>query len=161
MWRTTIKGLLAHKVRLALTALAVVLGVGFVVGTYVLTDTINRAFDNLFQDIDRGVAVQVQSGKLLRNVVAIEALPIRFAVDGSRHGYASLEVGDVARITTRAITDSDELCHNEDIYYEPLASHLNHAMPAVATRASYSGNHLGSTWNESNRRSAFVGTFAL
>ena len=61
MWRTTIKGLLAHKVRLALTALAVVLGVGFVVGTYVLTDTINRAFDNLFQDIDRGVAVQVQS----------------------------------------------------------------------------------------------------
>src|SRR5215470_15748970 len=61
MWRTTIKGLLAHKVRLALTALAVVLGVGFVVGTYVLTDTINKAFDNLFQDIDRGVAVQVQS----------------------------------------------------------------------------------------------------
>jgi len=104
---------------------------------------------------------QSQSGKLLSNVVAIEALPIRFAVDGSRHGYASLEVGDVARITTRAITDSDELCHNEDIYYEPLASHLNHAVPAVATRASYSGNHLGSTWNESNRRSAFVGTFAL
>jgi len=34
-------------------------------------------------------------------------------------------------------------------------------VPAVATRASYSGNHLGSTWNESNRRSAFVGTFAL
>ena len=65
MWRTTIKGLLAHKVRLALTALAVVLGVGFVVGTYVLTDTINRAFDNLFQDIDRGVAVYITNRDLV------------------------------------------------------------------------------------------------
>ncbi len=51
---------------------------------------------------------QSQSGKLLSNVVAIEALPIRFAVDGSRHGYASLEVGDVARITTRAIREHVE-----------------------------------------------------
>src|SRR2546425_10221522 len=62
MWRTTIKGLLAHKVRLALTALAVVLGVGFVVGTYVLTDTMNRACDDLFREGNKGVAVQVQAG---------------------------------------------------------------------------------------------------
>ena len=33
MWRATIKGLLAHKLRLGLTALGVVLGVGFVAGT--------------------------------------------------------------------------------------------------------------------------------
>src|SRR5438876_8212571 len=59
MWRATIKGVLAHKVRLGLTALAIVLGVGFVSGTYLLTDTMNRAFDNLFQTIDKGVAVQV------------------------------------------------------------------------------------------------------
>ena len=48
MWRATIKSLLARKVRLALTALSVVLGVGFVAGTYVLTDTMNAAFDELF-----------------------------------------------------------------------------------------------------------------
>src|SRR5437660_7856399 len=59
MWRATLKGLLAHKVRLGLTALAIVLGVGFVSGTYMLTDTMNRAFDNLFQQVDRGIAVQV------------------------------------------------------------------------------------------------------
>ena len=84
-----------------------------------------------------------------------------FTVDASKHGTASLEVGDLARITTRAIVDTDEICHNEDVYYEPLVSHLTHAMPAVASRSSYSGNHLGSTWNESNRRSAFIGTFAV
>ena len=42
MWRATIKGLLAHKLRLALTALAIVLGVTFVSGTLVLTDTLRR-----------------------------------------------------------------------------------------------------------------------
>ena len=36
MWRVTLKGLLAHKLRLALTALAIVLGVTFVTGTFVL-----------------------------------------------------------------------------------------------------------------------------
>jgi hypothetical protein len=104
---------------------------------------------------------QAQAGKLLSTVVATEALPIRFTVDASKHGTASLEVGNLAQITTRAITDTDEICHNEDVYYEPLVSHLTHAMPAVASRSSYSGNHLGSTWNESNRRSAFVATFVV
>jgi hypothetical protein len=104
---------------------------------------------------------QAQAGQLLSNVVAIEVLPIRFTVDASKHGTASLEVGGLARISTRAIVDTDEICHNEDVYYEPLVSHLTHAMPAVASRSSYNGNHLGSTWNESNRRSAFIGTFAV
>ena len=40
MRRVMIKGLLAHKLRLALTALSVVLGVAFVAGTFVLTDTL-------------------------------------------------------------------------------------------------------------------------
>ena len=104
---------------------------------------------------------QAQGGKLLSNVIAIEVQPIRFTVDANDHGSASLEAGDLARITTRAIMDTDEICHNEDVYYEPLVPHLTHAMPAVASRSSYSGNHLGSTWSESNRRSAFIGTFAV
>ena len=37
MGRVTIKGLLAHKLRFALTALAVILGVAFMSGTMVLT----------------------------------------------------------------------------------------------------------------------------
>lgn len=104
---------------------------------------------------------EAQGGKLLSNVVATETQPIRFTVDASKHGTASLKVGNLAEITTRAILDTDEICHNEDVYYEPLVSHLTHAMPAVASKSSYTGNHLGSTWNESNRRSAFVGTFAI
>jgi putative ABC transport system permease protein len=59
MWRATIKGLLAHKVRLGLTALAIVLGVAFVSGTFILTDTMGRAFDDLFATVNKGIAVQV------------------------------------------------------------------------------------------------------
>ena len=103
---------------------------------------------------------QAQTGGLLRDIVAVESLPIRFAVDeAGRHGYATLEVGNVVRISTRAIGDADHLCHNEEVYYPPLAANLNHAMPAVATRSAYSGNHLGANWNESGRRGAFLGTF--
>src|SRR4051812_10786354 len=63
MVKTTIKGLLAHKVRLALTAVSVILGVAFMSGTYVLTDTLKQSFTNLFQDIsaDRDVVVRSQS----------------------------------------------------------------------------------------------------
>ena len=51
MWRVTIKGILARKVRFLLTGVAVMLGVAFVSGTLVLTATIGHTFDNLFSTI--------------------------------------------------------------------------------------------------------------
>ncbi|MDH2430027.1 ABC transporter permease [Sphaerisporangium sp. TRM90804] len=45
MLRTTFAGLLAHKLRLVLTSLAITLGVGFIAGTFVLTDTLQAGFD--------------------------------------------------------------------------------------------------------------------
>src|SRR6266542_4432446 len=60
MWRATIKGLIAHKLRLVLTALAVILGVAFVAGTFVLTDTLGHTFDQLFSEVNKGVAVTVR-----------------------------------------------------------------------------------------------------
>jgi putative ABC transport system permease protein len=60
VWRATLKSLLARKLRLALTTLAVVLGVGFVVGTLVLTDTLSRAFDEAFAGTVEGADVVVR-----------------------------------------------------------------------------------------------------
>ncbi|WP_169950249.1 FtsX-like permease family protein [Microbispora sp. H11081] len=48
MFRTTLTGLLAHRLRLLLTSLAIVLGVGFIAGTFVLTDTIDAGFTQSF-----------------------------------------------------------------------------------------------------------------
>lgn len=61
MWRATIKGVLARKVRLALTALAVVLGVTFVSGTYVLTDTLKASFGTLFSQYAAGSDLVVRA----------------------------------------------------------------------------------------------------
>src|SRR4249919_3980534 len=48
MSRVALKGLLFRRSRTILTAVAIVLGVAMVSGTYVLTDTITRAFDGIF-----------------------------------------------------------------------------------------------------------------
>jgi putative ABC transport system permease protein len=61
MLRATLKGLFARKRRLLLTVISIVLGVGFVAGTFVLTDTMNKAFDQLFADAAAGSDVVVRA----------------------------------------------------------------------------------------------------
>ncbi len=51
MTRVALKGLLGRKVRAALTAIAIILGVAMVSGTYVLTDTIKSAFSTVFTTV--------------------------------------------------------------------------------------------------------------
>ena len=48
MTSVALRGLAGRKLRAFLTALAIVLGVAMVSGTYVLTDTIKSAFDQIF-----------------------------------------------------------------------------------------------------------------
>jgi putative ABC transport system permease protein len=66
MWKVTRKGLAAHKLRFLLTALAVVLGVSFISGTLVLTATIQKTFDDLFADINRGTDAAVRSANVIK-----------------------------------------------------------------------------------------------
>ncbi|WP_239396804.1 ABC transporter permease [Frankia sp. CiP3] len=61
MLRTTLKILLARKLRLMLSALAVVAGVSFVTGTLVLTDTLNHTFDTLFANVTKNISVSVRT----------------------------------------------------------------------------------------------------
>jgi len=63
VWRATWKSLLAKKLRLALTTFAIVLGVGFMAGTYVLTDTMNVVFEDIFTTSlsDTDVLVRAES----------------------------------------------------------------------------------------------------
>ena len=51
MLKVTLKGLAAHKLRFVLTAVAVTIGVAFLSGTLVFTDTIRQTFDDLFASI--------------------------------------------------------------------------------------------------------------
>jgi ABC-type antimicrobial peptide transport system permease subunit len=60
--RFALKGLLGRKLRTALTAVAIVLGVAMISGTFVLTDSIDNAFDTIFTDVRQGSNVVI-SGK--------------------------------------------------------------------------------------------------
>jgi putative ABC transport system permease protein len=103
-----LKGLAGRKLRAALTAIAIVLGVAMVSGTYVLTDSIDRAFDNIFTDSREG-SNAVISGKSAFDLSegsgatapsfdqsllqTIQGLPDVAAAEGSVDGEAQL-IGD-------------------------------------------------------------------
>ena len=48
MLAATLRGMIAHKLRLVLTTASIALGVAFLAGTLVLTDTMGLAFEQLF-----------------------------------------------------------------------------------------------------------------
>jgi putative ABC transport system permease protein len=61
MLKVALKGLLTRKLRTALTGFAVVIGVAFVAGTFVFTDTIDASFKDLFERTQKGTDVSVQA----------------------------------------------------------------------------------------------------
>jgi putative ABC transport system permease protein len=114
MGKATLKGLLAHKFRLAATALAIVLGVGFVAGTYVLTDTMNSAFKDLFKTVTQGTDVAIRTkatfgqnqngdvrdpipASVLQQVKAVDGVR---AADGTVQGFAQFVGKDGKPVTT-------------------------------------------------------------
>jgi len=60
MFRATVRGLLAHRVRLALTALAIALGTAFMAGSLVFTATLTHSLDSLFAQSATGTDVIVE-----------------------------------------------------------------------------------------------------
>jgi len=60
--RAALRSLLQHKLRLALTLLAVVVGVAFVAGTFIFTDSLKRSFDALFTSPLPDLTVTADSG---------------------------------------------------------------------------------------------------
>src|ERR1700728_1217030 len=60
MRNVTLKGLLAHKLRLLLPALAIILGVTFISGTFILTDTLHNTFTSLYSSVYSKIAFQVR-----------------------------------------------------------------------------------------------------
>jgi putative ABC transport system permease protein len=105
----TLRGLVAHKRRLVTTALAVALGVAFIAGTFVLTDTINQTFNKLFATVYKGTDAVVraksvfdgpngtgaQRGRVDASLVStLAGVPGVSAAEGQIFGYARLIAKD-------------------------------------------------------------------
>src|SRR3954453_20993552 len=105
MFTASLRGMVAHKLRLVLTTMSIALGVAFLAGTFILTDTMKLAFDQLFGKIGSGTdavvrthAAYAQSAgvSLARSPISADVLTRVRSVDGvaaaegSVTGYALL-----------------------------------------------------------------------
>ena len=75
MTKVALRGIRARKLRAFTTWLAIFLGVALVAGTYVLTDTINRSFEEIFTESLKGTDVAITAQT---NVETNDATPPAF-----------------------------------------------------------------------------------
>jgi putative ABC transport system permease protein len=65
MFRIALKSILGRKARLVLTSLAVILGTAFLSGTSVFSATLDRTFNNLFEDVFKNIDGYVRSTQVV------------------------------------------------------------------------------------------------
>ena len=131
-----LRGLLGRKLRTVLTAFAIVLGVATVSGTYVLTDSIDKAFDSIFTDVRKGSNVVV-TGKSAFDLgddtgvtdppfsetllPKIRALPDVSQAEGSVDGQAQLIGRDGKAIVYGGAPNLGFSIENPDSPFNPLS----------------------------------------
>ena len=101
-------------------------------------------------------------GDLLQDIVRVDYRPISLDFENNDlHSMkATLTAGTLAKIQTRGMNEGDHICHNEEVWYQPL-NKTTHAMPVYALAHDFKGQGLGSTWSSPDKRSSFIGNFAV
>lgn len=93
------------------------------------------------------------SNGLVSDVAEVKAVPITFRRDADRVDVAA---GDAA-LSVLTKLDHDPTCGAQQ-WFSPLAS--AEAAVGVTRTLGYWGSALGTRWNQTDRKSSFVGTFA-
>ncbi|HEX8104771.1 MAG TPA: FtsX-like permease family protein [Solirubrobacteraceae bacterium] len=75
MTAVALKGLLARKTRALLTALAIVLGVAMISGTYVLTDSVQKAFSGVFSSAFQETDVTITGREVVDGAESAPTVP--------------------------------------------------------------------------------------
>jgi putative ABC transport system permease protein len=105
--KATLRSFLAHKGRLLLSALAIVLSVAFVAGSLIFSDTVTRTFDRLFASTSADVTVEPKQD--LKSQVptgAAETVPASLVdrvakVDGVALAHADVSVQNITVVDSR------------------------------------------------------------
>ena len=98
MWRLTLTTALAHRSRLALTWVAVALGVAFVAGSLVLTDTSSRVLDDQFRTTAAGVDLTVRTAAAFNAAMGVEVARDPLPADLADRVAASPGVAQVREV---------------------------------------------------------------
>ena len=110
------------------------------------------------------------AGERLARVAAVKAAPIVLTVESHAAAESkackmpqaprgSLWVPGLASILTRPLEDTDHVCGNEVVAYEPLSQGVQ-ALPAYTLGHAFRGRGLDTTWDDPHARSSFVGHFS-
>jgi len=114
MLKLALREVLAHKRRLVSTIVAIVLGIGFLSGIYVLSDTVKRTFDDLFASVYRDVDVVVEPRSLLGGAGG------GGGGGGESEGFAPRRLPGVVLETARAVEGVDAASAYLRGYAQPL-----------------------------------------
>jgi putative ABC transport system permease protein len=95
MFRVSLRNLASHKLRLVLTVLAITLGVSFVTGTFVLSDTMNKAFEQLYGRLTAGTDVSVRAELAYADITT----------QGQTRPFDQSVVADIARLPDVAVAE--------------------------------------------------------
>ena len=111
MIRVALRGLLGRKLRAILTAVAIILGVAMMSGTFVLTDTIDKAFSTIFDEsyAETDVVVSGKGADISFQGLEAEAPPIDESLVAEVNALPDVEIasGSVADETNTKIIGSD------------------------------------------------------
>jgi len=105
MFRVALKSILGRKARLVLTSLAVILGTAFLAGTSVFSATLDRTFNNLFEDVFKNIDAYVRSSQVIEGEFGTEErqrIPITLVDQVAQVPGVADAMGDIqafARIT--------------------------------------------------------------
>ncbi|MFF4533234.1 ABC transporter permease [Streptomyces sp. NPDC001407] len=131
--KTSVRNFLAHKGRMALSAIAVLLSVAFVCGTLVFTDTMNATFDKLFASTASDVSVSPEKNDDAQQTGKPQTLPASLLARlGEVDGVARVE----PHVTSQQITVADR--DNESL------------------SPSSGAPTVGTNWDESQKKSVEI-----
>jgi hypothetical protein len=104
---------------------------------------------------------QKEAGELTRKIIRVQSAKVDLEMDCCKQGgCARLEAGN-AHIQTRCIdAHHDKICGNESAFYPPLSENVK-AQPAVAVKHAFLGKAFNETWNDGERRGAYVGSVEI
>jgi putative ABC transport system permease protein len=108
MIKVALKGLAGRKVRALLTAFAVIIGVSMVSGTFVLTDTMQKSFDGIFETSYENTDVVVSGHQVVESETAdVPTVPSSLLRDVRALPEVGAAAGSIQDDTTAKLIDAE------------------------------------------------------
>jgi len=103
--------------------------------------------------------IKKQTGELLGEVLNVESAEVDLTVCQCEGNACTRVTAGSAKVETRCLNaEHDKACGNEIAFYPPLSKGVT-ARPAMTVAHSFTGKSFNETWQDSDRRGAYVGSF--